>query len=348
MHRQPGGRSRTTMTLAFAACALALGVSERGATQPSAAKPVSAPLSPIEQARRSEVVAQIGQVSLTVGQLEDDILSQNPFMQQRYVSADAIAAVLERSVRFELLAQEAERRGYAKQDAVALAVKQNTVQALIKHEFDDKITTASIPADEVSRYYEQHRDEFSRPPTRRASLLVVATQAEAAALLPEAKKGDVRAFRELVRTKSVDETNRQRGGDLRYFEATGRVLDAPAETVDPAVAKAVFDLKQVGDTSGVVNVGDKFAIAKFTGERPVQADTPKQADERIRMRLWREHRQSAIDTELGELRKRLAPEVHPELVDLVRLDTGSAPPSKGLPAGFPHTRPGPIMSPPAE
>jgi peptidyl-prolyl cis-trans isomerase C len=345
-HTMRANRSGAT---ALAVCTIALGLAltSPALTQPAAANTPA--LSAEEAARRAEVVAHVGTASITVGQLEDAILSQNPFMQQRYVSAEAVRELLDRSLRFELLAAEAQRRGYAEHAAVTLAVKQNTVQALIKQEFDDKITQDSIPADDVKKYYDEHLDEFVRPESRRASLVILATEAEAKALLPEAKTADVRTFRELARTKSVDETNRQRGGDLNYFDASGRLLDTAGESVDVAVAKAAFALKQVGDTSGVVSMADRFALVKLTGQRPAQEDTRRQADERIRMRLWRERRQAAIDAKLDELKKRVKPEVHPEFVDLVQLDTGSAlPPGRGLPSGFPHTRPGPIMTPPAE
>jgi peptidyl-prolyl cis-trans isomerase C len=360
MHRRELGRrdaeplaraehAKRAGATALVVCTLGLGLAQTSPalTQPAAANAPA--LSADESARRAEVVAHAGTASISVGQLEDAMLSQNPFMQQRYVSPEAVRELLDRSLRFELLAAEAQRRGYAKHEAVTLAVKQNTVQALIKQEFDDKITQASIPADDVKKYYDEHLDEFVRPESRRASLVVLATESEAKALLPEVKVADVRTFRELARTKSVDETNRQRGGDLQYFDAGGRLLDTAGERVDVALAKAVFALKQVGDTSGVVNLGERFAIVKLTGQRPAQENTRREADERIRMRLWRERRQAAIDAKLDELKKRLKPEVHPELVDSVQLDTGSAlPPGRGLPSGFPHTRPGPIMTPPAE
>jgi len=353
MHGREMRIRRSGKATVVAGCSLWLGsivFVGSGVTQPAAAdEPGLSAHAAQDTARRAEVVAQFGTTQLRVGQLEDTILAQNPFMQERYVTVAAVRAVLDRSLRFEVLAAEAQRRGYDKAVAVQFAVKQNAVQALIKQEFDDKLTTAAIAAADVAKYYNEHLDEFVRPETRRANLLIVATQTDAEALLPEAKVGDMRIFRELARNKSVDATNRQRGGDLGFFDSTGRLLDTTGESVDVAVAQAAFALKQIGDTSGVVRVGDRFAIVKLAGQRPKQEDTLQQADERIRMRLWRERREAAIDAQLAQLRQRLKPEVHPELVDLVQLDTGPAlPPGKGLPSGFPHTRPGPIMTPPAE
>jgi peptidyl-prolyl cis-trans isomerase C len=348
MHRRVSWR--TWLLGLFAA----LSAARSGSAQPKAAAVdagARAALTPEQLAHRAEIVAQFAGVQITVGELEDAIRDQNPFMQQRYLAPEAIRAMLDRSLRFELLAAEAQRRGYDKDPAVTLAVKQNAVQALIKQQFDDKFTQESIPAEDVKKYYDAHVGEFVRPESRRASLLIVASEAEAKALLARAKAADTRAFRELARTQSIDPTNKERGGDLGYFDATGHLIDAvgTVDSVDPELAKATFALKNVGDTSGVVKVAERFAIVRLAGLRPAQSDTPAAANERIRVRLWRERRQAAIDAELASLRAQLKPEVHPELVDSVKLELAPPlPPDKGMPAGFPQTRAGPIMKGPSE
>jgi peptidyl-prolyl cis-trans isomerase C len=332
----------------------ALSAARSGSAQPKAAAvDAGAQGGPTaeQRAHRAEVVAQFDGVQITVGELEDAIRDQNPFMQQRYLAPEAIRAMLDRSLRFELLAAEARRRGYDKDPAVTLAVQQNAVQALIKQQFDDKFTQESIPPEDVKKYYDAHIAEFVRPESRRASLLIVASEAEAKALLARAKAADMRAFRELARTQSIDPTNKERGGDLGYFDASGHLIDAVGtiDSVDAELAKATFALKNVGDTSGVVKVAERFAIVRLAGLRPAQSDTPAAANERIRVRLWRERRQAAIDAELASLRAQLKPEVHPELVDLVKLELAPPlPPDKGMPAGFPQTRAGPIMKGPGE
>ena len=300
-----------------------------------------------EDARRAEVVARFDGGQITVGELEEAILAQNPYMQQRYLNRDAAQALLDKNLRFDLLAAEAERRGYGARPDVQLAVKQSAVQTLLERDFDDRITVEAVPDADVKQYYDSHQDEFLHGEERRASVLMLADEAAAKALLPRAKSADMAAFRELVRTQSTDPTNNQRGGDLHYFTATGRSSEESGISVDPAIAAAAFALRSVGDTSGVVKVGDGFAIVKLTGLRPGQNSSLAQSTETIRSRLWRERRQAAIDTRLDELKKQLKVAVHPELVDAVKLDQGPPlPPSAGLPSGFPHTRPLPPNAPP--
>jgi peptidyl-prolyl cis-trans isomerase C len=298
----------------------------------------AAPTSPAEIERRGQVVASFEGGAVTIGELEDAILAQNPFMQQRYVSADSVRALLDRSVRFALLVSEAERRGYGKADAVVQAQMPSAVQTLIKQEFDDKITAESIPASDVKQYYSAHIDEFVRGEGRRVSLMVLQDEASANQLLAQLQAADLRGFRDLVREKSLDETTKQRGGDLPYFDGQGRGFDAPDSTVDPAVAKAAFGLKQVGETSRPIQLGERYAILRLSGIRPAEDEAFPQAEERVRLRLWRQRRQAAIEAHVSELKQSQKVMVHRELVDAVKLDSGPPlPPSDGLPGGFPHT-----------
>jgi peptidyl-prolyl cis-trans isomerase C len=293
---------------------------------------------PAEVARRSQVVATFEGGSVSLGELEDAILEQNPLMQERYQTMDAVHALLDRSVRFALLAAEAERRGYAKDPMVVLAGNQSSVQHFIQHEFDDKITLDSIPKADVEQYYSTHIEEFVRGEGRRASIILLADKASAEALLPKAQAADLRNFRELARAQSLDEINKQRGGDLPFFDASGKGFEARDSAVDPAIAKAVFALKDVGETSRPVQVGERYAIVRFSGVRAAADDSLRDADERIRQRLWRDRRQAAIDARTEALKQQQHYVVRRELIDAVKLDSGPPlPPSEGLPGGFPHT-----------
>jgi peptidyl-prolyl cis-trans isomerase C len=296
---------------------------------------------PAELARRAQpIVTFAADRYLTVGQLEDAIQAQNPLMQERYASERAVRAVLDKNLRFELLADEAERRGYGQNAAVVMAARQNAVQALLKREFDDTIQAEAVPEADMHKYYDEHRDEFVRGEGRRASLLLLPDDAAARAQLARAQSADLRAFRELVRSSSIDQASKQRGGDLSTFDAQGRFFDDESGSIDPAIARAVFALRELGATSDIVAVGDHRAILRLSGIQPARDEPFAEAKERIRMRLWRERRQSAIDAHLDTLKKQLNVRVHPELVDAVKLDAGPpTPPNDGLPSGFPHIAP---------
>jgi peptidyl-prolyl cis-trans isomerase C len=321
----------------FICCALIAASSSGQAhhTPPRAAAPSD---DPAEVARRSQTVASFEGGSVTLGELEDAILDQNPLMQERYRTADGVHAVLDRSVRFALLAAEAQRRGYDKAPPVVLAANQSAVQQLIQHDFDNPITPESVPEAEVEKYYAAHLDEFVRGEGRRASMIVLADLPAAEAMFAKVQHVDLRGFRELARAHSLDEMNKQRGGDLPFFDAQGKGFEAPDTAIDPAIAKATFALTGVGETSRPVQVGERYAIVRFSGTRAARDDTLREAADRIKQRLWRDRRQAAIDARVEELKKQQHYIVRRELIEAVKLDSGPPlPPGDGLPGGFPHT-----------
>ncbi len=305
-------------------------------TQPTAVPDAGGPPSAEEVARRATVLAHVGDVSITVGEVEDAINQQSPFLRTRYRDPAKRAEFVDNMIRFELLAREAQKRHYDRDPEVVRTVQQNSVQALIRKEFDERITVDTIPQADVDAYYTAHSAEFNRPEMRRASHILVATREEADNLVRQAATADVRGFRDLAREHSLDVETKLRGGDLRYF--TRQRQADPANTpsqdaeVDQAIVTATFALTEIGDTSPPVLVAGKWSVIKLTGLRPAETRSVADAGPSIRMRLWRERRQKALDDYVAALRTRLHPEIHEERVDAIHLD--ALPTGAGLP-GFP-------------
>lgn len=310
------------------------------ATAAKAAPPPAAPLSEADKQRRAQAVVTYKGGQITVGDLEDAIARQSPFMRARYKDPASMKELLDKTLRFALLSDEADRRGYAKDPVVDQSVKQNAVQQLMKREFDEKLSAETIPKEQIDQYYQQHVDEYVQPAMQRASHVMVATEPEAKELLAQAKAMDLRAFRQLARDKSIDEASKLRGGDLRYFDVKGRARGETEASVPPAIVRAAFALKTIGDTAPQpIKIPGGFSIVKLTGLRPAISRKPGEVEETIRVRLWREVRQKAIDDFVANLRSTQKPELHPELTDAIKLD--EAPPVRGpgLPEGFPTGAP---------
>lgn len=289
-----------------------------------------------EEARRARVYATVGDVQITVGDIEDAIAQQSPFLRVRYRDPAKLQELAEGLVRFELLAREAERLDYDENGAVEQQVDQQMVQKLIEQEVDDRVTRESISDEDIAAYYEEHQAEFSRPAMVRASHILLPSREAADALLAEARDADNREFRALARQHSIDTETKLRGGDLRYFTRTGRPPNANEEDapVDAALVEAAFELEGLGDVGGPVAVGENFSIIKLTGSREAETRALSQASEGIRLRLWRERRQQAIDDFVSGLRSDAEVEVHAERMRPIRLEPLE--PARGLPAQNPH------------
>ena len=247
-----------------------------------------------EEARRAQLYARVGDVRITLGDIEDSINQQSPILRIRYRDPERLQRFASDLIRFELLAAAAISRGYGDDPTVAKNIRQNAVQQLIQTEIDEKVSQDDVPAVDIQTYYETHPTEFNRPAMRRASHIVLPNQEAAAAMHAEARGADARAFRDLARRQSIDEDTKLRGGDLRYFDDQGRSIstiqayratprpsqDSPAAldpgeeqpvpsgadpTVDARLVAAAFALENLGDVSEPIALDDgHFRIVKLT------------------------------------------------------------------------------------
>jgi peptidyl-prolyl cis-trans isomerase C len=154
---------------------------------------------------------------------------------------------------------------------------------------------------------------------------------------------DLREFRRLAREKSIDDTTKLRGGDLRYFDPTGSLRGEAAPSIPLPIAKATFALKNTGDLSPApVKLEGGYSLVMLTGQRPAvdRKLSDKDVQQSIRVRLWRERRQAAIEGFVADLHKQYKPEINAELMHLIKLEDG-APVAKGpgVPEGFPTHKP---------
>lgn len=280
----------------------------------------TAAVAPADEARRARTVARMGEVRITIGDVEDHIARQSPFMRARYRDPAQLRELVQNLIRFELLSREAERQGFGDDPEVREATAQSAVQQLVRERFDQTITPESIPQADVAAYYESHPGEFTRPEVRRASHVLLRTREDADQLLPQLREADARTFRAIAQERSLDAESRARGGDLRYFDREGHAPNSSDPGVEPAIVAAAFGLREVGDVSAPVEVGGQWSIVKLTGLRPAEHRTIEQAGPGIRLRLWRERRQAAIDSFVEGLRERAGVEVHYDRMRPIRMD----------------------------
>ncbi len=284
------------------------------------AEPAAPARSPEEISRRSQVYASVGELQLTVGEIEDSINSQQPFLRGRFSDPEKLREHADRLLRFELLAREAERREFDENPVVVRASKQSAVQHLIRTEFDEQITPESVTDEEVRAHYDANIAEFRRPEMARASHILVADEALARQLIEEAKEADVRAFRALARRHSIDTATKLRGGDLRYFTREGRPPGGRDEPIHQAIVSATFELEDVGDVAPEpIAVNEAFSVLKLTGRRAMEERAFENAAQGVRLRLWREKRQAAIEEFVNGLRRQLAPEVFADRMRAIHL-----------------------------
>lgn len=269
-------------------------------------------------ADEAAIVATVGDTKLTVADIERLVNEKPPYLRPRYAKPEKLKQLLDETVRFEALAEEAKRRGYDKDPDVLRTVKQQMVTKLMQKEFEAKHGPEQVSDADVARYYSEHAAEFNGTEQVRVSEISTRDEAKAKKAYAEAKVqagpagADLKAFHDLVAAYSEDEATRPTGGDLGFVAQNGTVLPRP-------LVAAAFALKNVGDVSEPVSVDGGWVVLLLTQKRPGFVKTLAAASDEIRQRLSRERHDKAMVTFVEDLEKSAGVQLHEENLAKIRI-----------------------------
>lgn len=286
----------------------------------------------LTEEERAATLAKVGDREITVGEFGEIVASKGPFLSVRYNSPERRRELLDQLVRFELLAHEADARGYDDLPEVRRARKQIVIRRFLKREYEDRFTPEDVSDADVAAYYEAHHDEFNKPAQVRISHILFTNEATARRVLRQllANPSDVRLFRALAEEHNTDEATRDRFGDVGFVSApTERQAGEPE--IPAEVATAAFELGSIGSVATeLVHSSAGWHIVKLTGRRAPLRRTLEEATRPIRHRLFRERREAAIEELITRLHA--AADVHEDLslLENIRIDL---PPEGVTPGG---------------
>ncbi|MFN3200356.1 MAG: peptidyl-prolyl cis-trans isomerase [Bradymonadia bacterium] len=281
-----------------------------------------------------EILAKVGDNIITRKQFESRLNQQSPFARNRLNSPDRKQEFLENLIRFELLALDASKKGFDDHPDVVLARKQAMVRAFMAEELRDMVKIGDITDEEVLKYYEEHKDEYDRPPQVRAGHLLIANgegaEAKARDLLAkinaEVEQDKFKArdiFSRYARRYSEDEATRSSGGDLKFFGKPGesQAKRGPADpVVPPPVALSAYGLVAVGDiASEPVKSSAGWHLVQKTGFRRAYTRTLKDVKTSIRNKLFRVRKTKAMDDYVASLKKEAKIEVNDAVLESVKV-----------------------------
>jgi peptidyl-prolyl cis-trans isomerase C len=274
----------------------------------------------LTEAQANEVVAKVGDRTITVGELADRLASQSPYLRARFESPERRKEFLDNLVRFELLVYEAKRLGYGDEPEIIRARRNAMIQQMVKKEVDEPLEASGITDAEVQAVYDANPLEFDRPGQVRASTIFIEDRTRAKEILTRAKQANLAGFRKLARTESEDEKTKAHGGDLQFFEATGEGEPAAA------IRKAAFSLDKVGTVyPKLIEEGKGFHVIMLTGKRPALKRTYEQAKRAIRHKLTRERKEAAIAALTERLREEVEVEVDYDALNRIKVGGAELP-----------------------
>ena len=294
----------------------------------------------------SQVVAKVDDAVITVGEVQDRINKQSPFVRARYTTNEKKKEFLDSLIRFEVMANEAERRGYDKDPEVLRVMKQQMISKFLQKDFESKLKVEDVPDADVEKYYKEHPAEFNQKDEVRVSEVVVKDKAKADKAYAEAKAlpktptvvpttPEQKQFKDIVSKYSDDEDAKQRGGDLGFFDKESTRYPKP-------IVEASFKLAEVGDVAQPIKTDKGWVVIRLTQKRPGFSRPLAEVKRQIQQRLFRDTRTKAMDNFVAELKKKSNIEVNDANLSKVVIDTGGGGPMSGAPG---MTLPPPGMAP---
>jgi hypothetical protein len=266
------------------------------------------PCEQLAPAERDQIVARVGDRSMTVCDFARRLAGQNPYLRARLNTPEARRALVRAWVDGELLALEARTRGLDNDPSVRNAVLSQLARQ-VESEVRAGVAPAEVSEADVERYYREHISEYETPEQVRFSHIVLSSRADADRVLAEAQRvaGDDAAWRNLVRSNTRDESTRETGGDVGFVGREGSA-QVPAE-----LAQAAFRLRNVGEVLGEVvqsahggaNHGPGFHVVRMIARREALRRSLDDVRRAIRNRLFEERNDQAQSNAVRELVARL-------------------------------------------
>jgi peptidyl-prolyl cis-trans isomerase C len=253
-----------------------------------------------------EAIARVGDLVITVADVQNRINAQPPVVRSQYGSLDKKKQLVTDLVNFEMMAAEAVRRGYDRDPDVVRIMKQQMIGKLVQKDLEAKVKTDDVSAADIARYYDEHVRDFSRPEQVQVSQILIKDRARAARVAAEARalpREDAKAFRELVSRYSEDQDSKIRGGDMVPFDRVSAVLPE-------AVVRAAFALKTAGEMTEPIPTEEGFRLLRLVARVPGYSRPLTDVTAQIRQQLIQAARAKAVTDFVAGLRTQ-----HPVAID---------------------------------
>ncbi len=206
-------------------------------------------------------------------------------------------------VRETLLAKGGEEKGFTAREPTLSLRKRVLANATLRAIRAAVPTAAQIPRDELQRYYDENRARYDSPERIALSRILVATQADADAVIAAFQKdATYRNWETLARDKSLDKATSMRGGNLGFIAADGSSNEAGVRA-DAALHRAASAVKDGELVPAAVKEGNQMAVVWRRGTRAGQKRSFEQAELEIRELVHRAAMERAAKDHIATLRK---------------------------------------------
>lgn len=283
------------------------------------------PAQGLTQEQAAQVLARVGDKSITLGDYAAALERMDRFERLRYQSPERRRQLLDEIIAVELLADEAKRRGLDRDPETQLRLDQALRDEVLKQLRNSAPTPEMLPEPEVRQYYDSHRDEFSEPERRRVAEIVVTQAGEAQRLLEAARHATPIEWGQMVRKHSLGRKESNAGVPLELEGDLG-IVSAPGQgggnepRLPEVLVRAAFAIEKIGDVSSEpIHIDGQYHILRLTSRMSARQRTFAEADRSIRVRIVQARVSTSQQQLLDELRKKHPVSVNQSLLATVKM-----------------------------
>lgn len=257
---------------------------------------------PTDLLETGDVVAEVGPVVFTTGELERRLAGQSPYVRAQLRDPESMKRWVENEVRIEALAQRAWEKGLQNEPRIQARIRALLVEELTKREMKAAAKGLEPNNAELMSAFEERRAEFEKPAKVRLSQIVryveTASARKAARKLLEKvkseviagqKRNDHRVFVQSAKKHSQDDATKLAAGDLQFL-----TKDELAERYGKDVANSSFDDAEVGDLF-IADAPNAVVLFKKTGRRREVKRTLEEVRSQLRAQLMQQNRQAQFE-----------------------------------------------------
>lgn len=288
------------------------------------------------------VLAKVGDRTVLLGDFAELLESMDEFDRLRYQSPERRKELLNELINVELLAQEAEKKGYDKDPATQQEVRMVLRDALLRELHKEDVAPEDIPVTEARAYFDAHIADYTDPERRRVSAIVLKDEPMATSVLDKAKKAKTAVeWGQLVRSYSTDAQAKadlppDLIGDLGLVSAPGNERGVNARIPEP-VRKAAFALDKVDvPFDEVVRADEKFYVLKMTQKQEPRARNFEEAKRSISVKLATDRAIAKEKELLEKLKGKLNVSIDEAELSKVKIDEAAAAAAAGGAAPHQH------------
>ncbi len=219
---------------------------------------------------KGDVVAKVGSDSITVEDFSERLMSAPPAYQAYINTEPGRKQFIDLLVREKLILESAKQAGINKREEYKNSLESFKaeqkkqlkdyedglmIEMYLKDVQENMITASE---DEIKKYYEEHKEDFTNPIAVVAKHILVPTREEAEIAFDRINKGE--SFDKVAQEMSTDKVSAQRGGQIGPFRRGELVKE---------FEEVVFNLKN-GEISDIVETPFGLHIITKVSEEKLQ------------------------------------------------------------------------------